>query len=208
MKCPACLSSEILWDMKTGSIVCTNCGLVIDEIYYGFDIPVPSCQIEEYVNENGHKKLTYKELKLKINHKKIKEVIKLLDLIRKKPHLRLDTKAVEEFIVGKRPPVKLLKRRVNEVRIDNDVEKRIVGIIIEKIINPDPILASRTDRAKIALALIIEDLAVRGNVRRKYISKVTGLSKTHIHRLISLIKNRRDVLCKAMKYCSLYMSIR
>jgi len=34
MKCPYCGSSEIIWDYKTGDMVCSTCASVIDKIYY------------------------------------------------------------------------------------------------------------------------------------------------------------------------------
>jgi len=33
MKCPNCGFDELIWDTKSGSVVCPNCGLVIDQIY-------------------------------------------------------------------------------------------------------------------------------------------------------------------------------
>ncbi|QGA54921.1 transcription initiation factor IIB family protein [Sulfolobus sp. E5-1-F] len=34
MECPVCGSSEIIWDNKNGEVVCSNCGTIIDSIYY------------------------------------------------------------------------------------------------------------------------------------------------------------------------------
>ncbi len=33
MKCPYCGSLEIVWDNRTGAVVCTRCGSVLDNIY-------------------------------------------------------------------------------------------------------------------------------------------------------------------------------
>jgi len=34
MKCPYCGSSEIIWDYKTGDIICLRCASVIDKVFY------------------------------------------------------------------------------------------------------------------------------------------------------------------------------
>jgi len=189
MKCPACLSNEIVWDIRAGVVVCANCGLVIENIYYGYDIPLST--IHHQTMELKHYSSHVGELRLKVDQVKVQKVLELIDTIKKKPYLKLDTQAVEEFLIGKRPPIKLLKRR--KVDLKPLSERKYIDFIIDRIIDKDPILASRTERAKVALALIIKDLIIHGSVRRSYISKVTGLSKTHIHRLINLVKSRRII---------------
>ena len=34
MKCPYCGSNEIIWDYKTGDVVCLRCASVIDKVFY------------------------------------------------------------------------------------------------------------------------------------------------------------------------------
>ncbi len=189
MKCPACYSNEIVWDIRAGVVVCANCGLVIDNIYYGYDIPLSTIHYQTI--ELKHYSNHASDLMLRVNQEKVQKVLELIDVIKKKPYLKLDTQAVEEFLIGKRPPIKLLKRRKNDLKLLDG--RKYIDFIINKVIDRDPILASRTERAKVALALIIKDLIIHGSVRRSYISKVTGLSKTHIHRLINLVKNRKII---------------
>ena len=71
--------------------------------------------------------------------------------------------------------------------------------IIDKIINNDPILASRTERAKWAIAKILYQLSVKGKVDIKSIANDTRLSTTHIRRLTAVVRKRKESIILTKK---------
>jgi len=80
MKCPYCGSSEIVWDYKTGDMVCSKCASVIDKIYYDnlYETSDDVVITPKYAYYNFFKKLErlneYKE-KIKKNKRKLRKTI-------------------------------------------------------------------------------------------------------------------------------------
>ncbi len=188
--CPECGSTNIIWDSRTGYIVCSECGIVIDRIY----VQHTDKKIIENKRTNNRlisKAFNRKERKKEYNRKKsrLRKITKLLNEVRNKPHLTVDTKAVEEYLMGERAHVKLFKYKTWKPE-DNLLLKKI----IDKVINTDPILASRTERAKWAIAKIFLQLVINGEVNARSIANETKLSITHIRRLINIVQRRNDRL--------------
>ncbi|MEM0187805.1 MAG: TFIIB-type zinc ribbon-containing protein [Saccharolobus sp.] len=59
MKCQVCGSTEIVWNEEKGEIVCSNCGVVIDSIYYD---SVDRFSVNEIVIDNN---LYFNDIKIK-----------------------------------------------------------------------------------------------------------------------------------------------
>ncbi len=184
--CPECRSTDIIWDYRNGYIICTNCGLVLDRIYV-------KC-IDRKKNEINNRKLiseVFGERKRKQEYYKknnrVRRITRIINEIKSRPYLTLDTNAVNEYLLGKRPHVKLFKYKTWAP--NNDL---ILKQIIEKVVNNDPVLASRTERAKWAIAKILVQLSTNKSVDVKSIANETKLSVTHIRRLISVIQKRKS----------------
>ncbi|MBP1358267.1 MAG: TFIIB-type zinc ribbon-containing protein, partial [Sulfolobus sp.] len=80
MKCPYCHGNEIVWDYKTGDLVCTSCGSVIDKIYsYENNVSNEDIMIiPKYVYTDFYRKIEkYKKIenKLKNNTHQIRKTI-------------------------------------------------------------------------------------------------------------------------------------
>ncbi len=189
-KCPECGSTSILWDYKNGIIVCSNCGLVIDNVY---DYTVYYNQDQ---NNHGTRKIRliseYQYIKMKSRrYRDIHNRLKILEplISRKlKRYLTIDEKALKEYLNGLRPHVKIFKYHKE---IQASIEAKI---LIEKVINKDPVLTSRTDRAKIALALIILDILSNGKPDIYKIARKTSISVTHVRRLLKLLEERKHII--------------
>ncbi|AAK40619.1 transcription initiation factor IIB family protein [Saccharolobus solfataricus] len=65
MQCPACGSNEIIWDNKNGEIVCSNCGTIIDNIYYNGQNESESTEIISINNKFYKDDIQVKELRVK-----------------------------------------------------------------------------------------------------------------------------------------------
>jgi len=177
MECPECKSQKLVWDYKRGDVICSSCGLIVDTIY---------------VNHNHLSKdneLTFKEKKYNGERKVLKmlahdDIAKKFNLYmnflnNKRVKLMFETKALTEYIYGKRAPVKILVKK--GTNIDEEIKCKLKTII--DIINKYPRLASRTDRAKYALAYMVYSLINTGKVDIYEISKKFNLSVTHAKRL-------------------------
>ncbi len=189
IRCPECGSTSILWDYKNGSVICGNCGLVIDNIY---DYTHRSREQNDYYSYkprliSDYQRITKRNRRYKNMYNRLK-MLKPIISRRLKRYLVIDEKALKEYLNGLRPHVKIFKYH-KEIQIPIETK-----IIIEKIINKDPVLTSRTDRAKIALALIILDMLNNGKPDIRKIAKETFISVTHVRRLTKLIEERNHVI--------------
>ncbi len=187
--CPECHSTNIIWDHRNGYIVCTNCGLVLDRIYVNQvdkntikDIKLSSKCLISNVYDERQKRERYRK-----RNNRLRRITKILNEIKARPYLILDTKAVNEYLLGKRPHVKLFRYKTWTPNSD-----MVLKQVIEKVVNNDPILASRTERAKWAIARILIQLSVNKKVDVKSIASETKLSVTHVRRLVSMVQKRKD----------------
>ncbi len=115
--------------------------------------------------------------------KATKEYLRLLKRIKSSRRLSkravIDTKNFMEYVDGKRGRVKTVKVGITDVRLLTDTH---VSEVL-KIINKYPRLNSRTDRAKVALALIAIGIATKSRLEIRSLSRATSLSEMHIRRL-------------------------
>ena len=185
MICPYCGSKELIWDYSSGYIICSDCGSVLDRIYE---------QTLLRLNEGLEDSVVSSSIKGNVKLKPI--TIRYLELLEKvknkKRRLSIDSKAFLEYAEGKRPLVKVLTRNYNrEVLLREDVRKVI------NLMKKYPRLNSRTDRAKIAIALIAIRMANKEAINSAILKGIihdTSLSKAHIRRLIKLVRQEREFL--------------
>jgi len=188
MRCPYCGSSRVVWDYEKGEVICVCCASVIDRIYY-YDVSnkLPEELMERSLRSNLHGR--YK------NYPKLKGItltyLKLLKKVSRHKGIVVDNRAFLDYLSGKRPHVKILKREFNEGKLRDELINKVISII-----NKYPRLKSRTDRAKLALALIALGIAKGDNVHN-VVSKVredAKLSTTHVKRLIKLVIHESNFL--------------
>ncbi|MCD6278370.1 MAG: hypothetical protein J7J11_01675 [Desulfurococcales archaeon] len=180
MRCPYCGSSNLVWDYQRGEVVCTTCATVIDKIY----IAVKPRYNADTDSGYSHLYSNYSMPKLK---KETKNYLKILEDIggKKRKDMTIDTGAFWEYMrTGRR--VKLLKRRVN-MKYSSDTTVQVAMDILKKY----PKLTSRTDRAKLVIALLALALIKGVKLDTSLISKEVGLSKVHIKRLEKLIRREK-----------------
>ncbi len=70
MECPVCGSNEIVWDNKNGEVVCSNCGIIIDNIYYSGRNESESTETIIISNKFYKDDILIKELRIKTFLKK------------------------------------------------------------------------------------------------------------------------------------------
>ncbi len=199
MECLYCGSQDLLYDYVHGCIVCGNCGTVNDYIFVEHFIPInKDDEIFGFkglptVREGFKRKLAKNRLR---QLAKVSKDVKIYESFAKKRRrdVYVDWDAVQKRLQGKKSRV---YRHVAEDSIKRIVDAdQIVKIIIEKIIDTDPVLSSRTLRGKTALAIILKHMVLDSDIDIDRIAKEASLSKMHIRRLLTLIKTRMKFIDK------------
>ena len=176
MKCPYCGSSRVVWDYEKGEVICICCASVIDRIYYDVGHTLSEEVTERSLRSNPHN--GYR------SYPKLKSItltyLKFMKKVSRYKGIIVDNRAFLDYLSGKRPHVKILKREFNEGKLRDELINKVINVI-----NKYPRLKSRTDRAKLALALIALGIAKGDNVRN-VVNKVredAKLSTTHVRPL-------------------------
>lgn len=185
MECPYCgAENSLVWDESRGTVVCSGCGTVVDLIYVsagGFEHEPELSNERTSVAARKFGKLTDASIKY----------LMILKEIKYSPQLYVDSDSFNRYLIlGKR--VKVIKRRVampKDKTLDN-----IVAIMAKY-----PKLYSRTDRAKYAIAAIAYTLIAEGYVDPSKLSKQLGLSKTHIRRLLRVVRSSQRFLSEVRR---------
>ena len=158
-----------------------DCGSVIDRIYV----------LGEDFRIDESKPLLFKG-SVKIS-RTTKEFLKLLDSVKQSKRLKgravIDSSNFFDYINGRRGRVKIIELRtpyLSSLRKDKEVSA------ILKLISKYPRLNSRTERAKIALAMLAISLVKGVGINFSEISRATGLSRIHVRRLVKEL-----ISCKA-----------
>jgi len=188
MPCPNCGAEALVWDYEHGYIVCSNCGVVIEQMFeehyfalsQGARIPVGMelCSVRKGLEK---KRRFARELILREKVKFLRKYEELRSRARK--DVIIDINAMMN---GGRVFVHV---KENEIR-QKVLQDQEVRSILENIVNRDPVLSSRTFRGKVALALIIKNIRNGGDPCIEEICKLTGISKTHARRLLALLRKR------------------
>lgn len=187
------MKNVLVWDEIRGTVVCSECGTVVDSIYVtsaGFNHGSELLRDRAPAVSGSLGKLTNASVKY----------LAILKEIKHKPLLYIDPGSFDRYLVlGKR--VKVIRRKLSLPK--NDVLDRVV-----KLTSKYPKLCSRTDRAKYAIAVIAYTLVTAGSVDILKLSKDLGLSKTHIRRLLKVVKNSRDFLDEVRKSLPIYCLVK
>lgn len=204
MSCPYCGSQEIIYDFIHGYKVCIECGTVVDTIF-----------IEHYEADFDKTHHMYKSEGLPSTRKGI-EKKKIRSKLRDYSRMSLEIVIYEKYAKKSRKNVYVDINAALEKELKTNTKTRVyhhkdedkvislaedprIKMIIENIVDKDPILSSRTPRGKVALALIIKSIidGVEPNINE--LCRLTSMSLVHVRRLISLVNKR-------MPYISKYIS--
>ncbi len=196
MKCPNCGSESIVWDYQRGYSVCTSCGLVIEALFEEFLWASDQDEYREYLRASRYmptvrealalkrSKVVQRELKNKENFVSMYE--KAISRARKNVLVDIDN-----LRNGKGRVFKHVKDQDLEKLVQQDSE---LLTILKHIVEKDPVLSSRTLRGKVALALMIRSMMKGQYPNISEIISITGISRTHARRLLTLLEKRFERL--------------
>ncbi|MCS7111250.1 MAG: TFIIB-type zinc ribbon-containing protein [Ignisphaera sp.] len=192
MRCTYCGSQDLLHDYIHGCVVCSNCGTVNDYIFIEHFTPIKDDEIFKFrglptIREGFEKKMARGRLQ---QLAKASRDVRIYESFAKKRRrdVYVDWDALQKRLQGGKSRV---YRHVAEDAIRRKVDTdRFIKIIIERIIDADPVLSSRTLRGKAALAIILKHLILDNDIDMNRIAMETSLSRMHIKRLLTLVKTR------------------
>ncbi len=204
MRCPYCGSNDIVWDYVRGDVICASCGTVLERIYVTeqhtnqelVQEPVKTRTCKRYGN-NRRVTLT----------KYTSEYLKLIDKVKRSKRLKnivIDSEQLRRYVDGEGPPVKIFKR--NPQNVQALLKDPKVKLVLEVMLR-FPRLSSRTDRAKVALALMALMLLAGRRINAREVAEKSGISTMHARRLAKTLEENREFveeLKKAIKqrrYC-------
>ena len=185
MECPYCgAENSLLWDEGRGTVVCSECGTVVDSIYVNGGSSGHGLEPPEGPKGRGR---TVSRSLGRLSDASLK-YLEILEEIRGRPMLYVDSDSFGRYLaLGKR--VKVVRRRSCLPR--SETLDRILAVMVKY-----PRLCSRTDRAKYAIAVIAYALATEGFADVPALSRGLGLSKTHVRRLLRVVRSSREFLCE------------
>lgn len=192
MKCTYCGSQDLLHDYVHGCVVCSSCGTVNDCIFLEHFTPIKDDYIFKFrglptIREGLERKKASSRLQQLV---KASRDVKVYESFARKLRrgIYVDWDALQKRLQGE-------KSRVYRHVAEDAVKRRVdddwfVKMIIEKIVDSDPILSSRTLRGKVALAMILKHIILNSDIDMNRLALETSLSKMHVKRLLSLINAR------------------
>ncbi len=199
MRCPYCGSNDIVWDYVRGDVICASCGTVLERIYVT-EQHISQELVQEPVKIRTHKRYgKYGRVTLT---KYTSEYLKLMDKVRRSKRLKnivIDSEQLRRYVEGEGPPVKIFKR--NPQNVEELLKDPKVKLVLEVMLR-FPRLSSRTDRAKVALALMALMLLAGRKVNAREVAEKSGISAMHARRLVKTLKESREFveeLKKAIK---------
>ncbi|MEM4818760.1 MAG: TFIIB-type zinc ribbon-containing protein [Desulfurococcaceae archaeon] len=153
MNCSVC-KGQLIWDYERGEIVCTKCGLIVDQL--------TTLEAEEYRvtagNRDDHVVKKLKNEKRSVVSSKYKYMLKLYNeckrIVRNKPWLEIDYDKVlrtGKFVMSIHARVSTEVRKNVEILGYWDILRK--GL--EFIGSVNPAFLARTERSKYALAYIV-----------------------------------------------------
>jgi transcription initiation factor TFIIIB Brf1 subunit/transcription initiation factor TFIIB len=179
-RCPYC-NGILVWDYRTGDVVCSRCGAVIDRIF----VMERDIQRDEAVSREARRGLPK-------TPKSYKMFVKMYDRISKgRKNIYINNTRFADVMNGGKQ-VRVYDSPRNNASKKTVEEDPLVRDILEKVVRRNPRLASRTERGKVAAALLIKMLLIEkekasSKLFREVASK-SGASVGHIKRIYREVK--------------------
>ncbi len=196
-RCPYC-GSYLVWDYTTGDVICSSCGVVVDRIVVSTGAINLACEESYQDDKRQASRRLIGQAKAGSVYRKYMSVAR--HLLARGGDFEINEKNFEEYLQGKRGHVRLIissKSREALKYAERDAEvRKILRDIIPKI----PSLNSRTDRARVAAALLIKLLLSKNRISSsdlKRVSQTTGVSASHIRRLYNTVMKLKVVQRRA-----------
>jgi len=174
VKCSYCGSGQIISDYRTGEVICSECGTVIEKIYYNGptntdeEIVVSPLSYEEIQKINRLKR--YKYLKSKLN----------------RPLLVMNTHNAHDFLTRGGKEWRLVIHKNSLAALDKLRQEGALKVAYQ-VVSERVRISSRTERVKVALSLYFLEVTQRGTGAKMEFLKELGIGKDYFRKLLSSI---------------------
>ncbi len=187
-KCPSCGSEEIIWDSTRGDIICSHCGLVIEE-------KLPTISSISVKSDDSHyeRSSPIEPVQLELAKKRLRRYDALVRRIpASRPGIIIDPQLVEAYLKGCRKPVRMTRHAWDKAyKLDINSLSPLAGIALELIDNEYPRLASRTLRVKYAIALVAAYACEGRDYSIRELSKILGVNERYLRRLVYKLRRKK-----------------
>ncbi|MGC9147936.1 MAG: TFIIB-type zinc ribbon-containing protein [Sulfolobales archaeon] len=180
-RCPVCGSTEVIWDEFRGEVVCSSCGLVIDQIYYTY-----RNSNDRIAEDKPREKKDYK----KINDKPgriLRMYNKLFGSWNLRRGLDINISSLEALNSG------VYTGRVFRHNRDVLLEKMFdISPSLKKIYDYTslfPKLSSRTFRTRLLISYMLLKVSGNGFASNEVLSRAFSISKNHLNRVKKELRN-------------------
>jgi len=189
IKCPRCGSEEIIWDPERGEVICSSCGLVIDEIYYH---PRTFVELKRNVNEGGNRRSARK----KSSREKPGEILSIYEKLfgwwRLRRNIDIDKDRLLQF------SREGYNGRIFVHKKDRELQKLLeISPTLKKIydyLENFPRLSSRTFRARLLISYILLKDPYGNEMNTSILSKIFSFHKVHTRRIIRMLQKYPELI--------------
>ncbi|MFP3198115.1 MAG: TFIIB-type zinc ribbon-containing protein [Sulfolobaceae archaeon] len=185
MECPYCKSKNLVWDYKNGVIVCSSCGLVVDQI---FDQSVYNDYNDEIENISSSKYITPQEIFLNKSLNFVSKTNKILDINIKVNRVKKSRKNFEEKLIFYNGSIIRESSLIPLKYIENNEKLFIVYDFIDRI----PKFRDKHIKYKVALALYFYDTELFNKIE-----PMLGISKKYFRKILSTVKSKERVTIRS-----------
>lgn len=183
MECPYCKSKNLVWDYKNGVIVCSSCGLVVDQIF-------DQSAYNDYEIENisSSKYIIPQEIYLNKSSNFISKTNKILDINIKVNRVKKSRKNFEEKLIFYNGSIIRESSLISLKYIENNEKLFIVYDFIDRI----PKFKDKHIKYKVALALYFYDIELFNKIE-----PMLGISKKYFRKILSTVKSKERAIIRS-----------
>ncbi len=193
LSCIYCGSREVIYDTRTGYMICYSCGSVLETIYENETEAIR--RLRTYVDtiEKRSKRSEIGGSSMSIGH-------------RYRIYRRvIGTRKLRKGVVIRDDAIMSIANKIRSYKLFTHVRDGVVEDLLDRspilrkvldILRDYPSLYSRTTRGKIAAAYIAAKIALNDPIIYGQVSKFFGLSRVHIRRIKNAVERARDLIAK------------
>jgi len=180
-RCPVCGSTQVIWDEFRGEVICSSCGLVIDQIYYTYRTSGEKTAEDKSREGKDNRKISGKPGRI------LRIYNRLFGSWSLRKGLDVDINSLETLSSG------VYTGRVFRHHRDTLLEKMFdISPSLKKIYEYTsmfPKLSSRTFRARLLISYMLLKESGNGFASNEILSRAFSISKNHLNRVKKELRN-------------------
>lgn len=197
MTCPICGCENAVIDAFYGYVICTSCGTVVEErIPIEFIENAHTGKDQVKSSAGGWLPSAREGLKRKVERahlialKRLSRAVRVYEAYasRARSNVVVDLEALKVVEEGGR--ARVFKFKYDDALKELLNRDAMLNLIMVEVVERDPILGSRTYRAKVAAALIIKAILEGRDANLKEVCSIAHVSPAQARRLLKAVRSR------------------